>query len=139
MRGTVLSEEELEVGSNGADGPVLAMASVSEIEEGTASFTVPDASPGYYVVTAVQDDAKGNDMIARAAFRSSAPPASCLPAPLRPSAAPIPTAPVSPSMVGLAFALGISGPGLAGTGGMVMAGHARRRKVAVVASSAERH
>src|SRR3954447_26618335 len=57
---------------NGTEGPVLATAVPDRAGTINATFTVPDGPPGYYVVLAVQRDAKGVDQRgtpSRAAFR----------------------------------------------------------------------
>jgi hypothetical protein len=46
---------------NAVDGPVLAEAIPDRVGNISATFTVPDAAPDYYVVIAVLRDARGND------------------------------------------------------------------------------
>lgn len=57
---------------NGADGPELATATPDSAGNISATFAIPQGSPGYYVVVATQRDAKGVDKYgtpARASFQ----------------------------------------------------------------------
>lgn len=139
VSGVVLSDNDVVVRWGGAEGPVLARATAADFKRDGFNFSVPDVAPGYYVVTSVQDDAYGNEMIARAAFQVVGPGGQVAPA--QPSAfgAPLQNDPASTGLtLALVFGAGLAGLGLLGAGGMVVAGHARRRKVAVVASATER-
>ena len=132
VSGVVLSKSEVVVRWNGADGPVLARATAADFERGAMNFTVPDVAPGYYVVTMVQDDAQGNDMVARAAFQVVGPAGEVTPATPAAFGAPAPADPASGAPLVLAFGLGLAGLGLLGAGTMVVVGRARRRQVAAV-------
>ncbi len=129
----LVPDSEVAVRWNSVDGPVLArtMPVNGEI---SASFVVPDGSPGYYAVVATQSDANGNPLVARAAFQMVD--ASGQGVPSQPAAFEAPTrAPNSSGApVALALVLGFAGVALLGAGGMAVAGHARRRQVAEVAS-----
>lgn len=140
VSGSLLSPNDVVVRWNGADGPVLTRATAADFERGALNFTVPDAAaPGYYTVTAVQSDAHGNDIVARAAFQVVGPAGQVVPAQPAAFAAPVSNDPASSGVtLALVFGAGLAGLGLLGAGGIVVAGHARRRKVAPVASAVER-
>lgn len=139
VSGSLLSPNDVVVRWNGADGPVLARATAADFERGALNFSVPDVAPGYYTVTAVQKDGVGNDMIARAAFQVVGPAGQVAPAQPAAFSAPAGNDPASTGVtLALAFGAGLVGLGLLGAGGTVVVGHARRRKVASVVSTAEK-
>src|SRR5919199_198525 len=61
---------------NGVDGAVLGQVTPDKAGNVSATFTVPDGQPGYYVIVATQKDAKGVDAYgppARASYQTLAP------------------------------------------------------------------
>lgn len=137
VSGVVLSDNDVVVRWNGADGPVLARATAADFRSGAFNFSVPDVAPGYYVVTSVQDDAHGNEMIARAAFQVVGPGGQVVPGQPAAFGAPVHNDPASTGLtLALGFGAGLAGLGLLGAGGMAAAGNARRRRQTAVVTSA---
>lgn len=131
VNGTVLSANEVILRWNDSDGPVLGRV-LPEGGKFSASFTVPEAAPGYYVVVAAQHDAMGNETVARAAFQLVGPAGEI--APTRAFAeTPAFEEPASGAPVAVALLLGVAGLSLSGAGGLIAVRQARRRQVAVAA------
>lgn len=115
---------------NGVDGPVLATVQPDKAGNISATFTVPDGQPGYYVLVATQRDAKGVDAYgtpARAAYQilgangqSVVQPASA------PATAPVSSEGSSAGLIALTVALGVLGLALFGAGFAAFVRQARR-------------
>ncbi|HTJ74106.1 MAG TPA: hypothetical protein VL337_01970 [Acidimicrobiales bacterium] len=106
---------------NGVDGAVLAQAVPDSAGNISATFTVPDGLPGYYVLVATQRDAKGVDTYgtpARASYQILGPNGQSVVKPaIAPDAgAPVPAGSSSTGIVALTAALGLIGLGLFGAG-----------------------
>ncbi|MDP9386746.1 MAG: hypothetical protein M3Q48_02170 [Actinomycetota bacterium] len=121
---------------NGVDGPELARTAPDGAGNISTTFTVPQSSPGYYVIVASQRDEKGDKYgtPARASFQILGPggqaaiqqPATQLPATLA-------AEPSSSGMVALTIGLGILGLALFAAGFTAFARQARRRDVPATA------
>lgn len=118
---------------NGADGPVLAQATPDAAGNISATFTVPEGQPGYYVLVASQKTDEGVDAYgtpARASFQIFGPNGqSVVQAP--PSQAPAVSNPDSSGMIALTIGLGALGLALFGAGFTAFVRQARRRDVPV--------
>lgn len=122
---------------NGATGPEMARAEPDSAGNFSATFAIPQGSPGYYVVVAAQRDAKGVDKYgtpARASFQilgtggeaSPQQTASQTPASLA-------AEPSSSGMIALTVGLGALGLILFGAGFTAFVRQARTREVPVAA------
>ncbi len=116
---------------NGVDGDVLAQVTPDQSGNVSASFTVPPAEPGQYVIVATQRDAEGKDEFgtpARAAFEVVGP--SGRPAP---AVTDTPASTASDSSgagaVALMAGLGVVGVGLFALGSTAFVRELRRRDV----------
>lgn len=120
---------------NGAEGPVLGQATPDNAGNISATITVPQAAPGYYVLVARQLNDKGQDSYgtpARAAFQILGPNGqSVVSQPSAESAAPLASEPISTGMIALTALLGVLGLGLFGAGMGAFVRQARRREVPV--------
>lgn len=117
---------------NGVAGPVLATAIPDATGNISAAVTVPQASPGYYVVVATQQingvDAYGTP--ARAAFQVLSPGQHAAVTPNAGQSAGVSTSsPSSTGVIALTVALGVAGLALFGAGAGAYARQARRRSV----------
>ncbi len=105
---------------NGVDGMVLAEATPDRAGNISATFTVPDGMPGYYVIVATQKDAKGIDTYgtpARASYQILGPNGqSVVAGPAASTAAVLPAEPSSTGIIALTVALGLLGLGLFAAG-----------------------
>jgi hypothetical protein len=105
---------------NGVDGKVLAEATPDKAGNISATFTVPEGAPGYYVLVATQKDAKGVDAYgtpARASYQILGPNGqSVVTPPASGIAASVPSAPSSAGIIALTVALGVLGLALFGAG-----------------------
>ena len=105
---------------NGVDGTVLAETIPDRAGNISATFTVPEGAPGYYVLVATQKDARGVDTYgtpARASYQilgangqSVVTPAAAA------SAAPLPSEPSSSGIIALTVGLGVLGLALFAAG-----------------------
>lgn len=68
ITGSARVEHEIVFRWNADDGPILARATPAGSKV-TATFRVPDAEPGWYLVTAVQPGNFNNTLLARTAFQ----------------------------------------------------------------------
>lgn len=118
---------------NGASGPALATVTPDSAGNISATVTVPQAAPGYYVIVATQKDAKGNDQYgtpARAAFQILGATGSAAPQTTgAEGVAPLASEPISTGMIALTALLGVLGLGLFGAGMGAFVRQARRREV----------
>ena len=105
---------------NGVDGVVLAETVPDRAGNISATFTVPEGAPGYYVLVATQKDARGVDTYgtpARASYQILGPNGqSVVAAPAASTAAVLPSEPSSTGIIALTVALGLLGLGLFGAG-----------------------
>ncbi|HEX2048884.1 MAG TPA: hypothetical protein VHF27_14055 [Acidimicrobiales bacterium] len=105
---------------NGVDGMVLAEAVPDRAGNISATFTVPEGAPGYYVLVATQRDARGIDTYgtpARASYQILGPNGQSVVAPpVNAAAAELPAEPSSTGIIALTVALGVFGLGLFAAG-----------------------
>jgi hypothetical protein len=117
---------------NGAAGPVLATVNPDATGNITATITIPDAQPGYYVLVATQQtngqDAYGTP--ARAAYQILAPGQRAAVTPNAVQGGTVAPATSSTGVLALTIALGVVGLALFGAGVGAFARQARRREVA---------
>ena len=122
---------------NGANGPVLAQVLPDKAGNISATFTVPEGQPGYYVIVASQRNAQGVDEYgtpARASFQILGPGGRSV---VQPTAAQSPGAvtsePSSSGIIALTVGLGALGLALFGAGFVAFVRQARRREVPATA------
>jgi hypothetical protein len=100
---------------NGVDGMVLAETTPDRAGNISATFTVPEGAPGYYVLVATQRDARGVDTYgtpARASYQILGPNGQSVVAP--PAAATAAAVPGEPGSTGIiALTVGLGALGLA--------------------------
>ncbi|MDQ6616878.1 MAG: hypothetical protein M3083_19555 [Actinomycetota bacterium] len=116
---------------NGATGPVLATVTPDATGNISATVTIPDAQPGYYVLVATQQD-KGQDAYgtpARAAFQILAPGQHPAVAPNAVQGGTVAPSTSSSGVLALTVGLGVLGLALFGAGVGAFARQARRREV----------
>ncbi|HEX3541864.1 MAG TPA: hypothetical protein VHT75_15630 [Acidimicrobiales bacterium] len=117
---------------NGATGPILATVAPDATGNISASVTIPDAQPGYYVLVATQQvngtDAYGTP--ARAAFQILAPGQRAAVTPNAVQGGTVAPATSSTGVIALTITLGVLGLALFGAGVGAFARQARRREVA---------
>ncbi len=105
---------------NGVDGMVLAEATPDRAGNISATFTVPDGMPGYYVLVATQKDARGIDTYgtpARASYQILGPNGQSVVTPAASAAAAsVPSEPGSTGIIALTVGLGVLGLALFATG-----------------------
>ena len=105
---------------NGVNGAVLAETVPDKAGNISATFTVPEGAPGYYVLVATQKDARGVDTYgtpARASYQILGPNGQSVVAPPAASAAAaVPSEPSSTGIIALTVGLGVLGLGLFGAG-----------------------
>ena len=105
---------------NGVDGMVLAEATPDRAGNISATFTVPEGMPGYYVLVATQKDARGIDTYgtpARASYQILGPNGQSVVTPsASAAAATLPSEPSSTGIIALTAALGLVGLGLFAAG-----------------------
>ena len=105
---------------NGVNGTVLAETVPDRAGNISATFTVPEGAPGYYVLVATQKDARGVDTYgtpARASYQIlGANGQSVVTPPAAASAAAVPSEPSSTGIIALTVALGLVGLGLFAAG-----------------------
>lgn len=103
---------------NGADGPILAETTPDDAGNISATFSVPEGQPGYYVLVASQVDAEGVDAYgtpARASFQILGPNGESTVQPAGTQAA-TPAEPSSSGIIALTVGLGVLGLALFGAG-----------------------
>ena len=105
---------------NGVDGKVLAEAVPDKAGNISATFTVPEGAPGYYVLVATQKDASGVDTYgtpARASYQILGPNGQSVVAPPAPATATsLPAEHTSTGIIALTVGLGLLGIGLFAAG-----------------------
>jgi hypothetical protein len=118
---------------NGVDGAVLAQTQPDKAGNISATFTVPDGQPGYYVLVATQRDARGADTYgtpARASYQILGPNGQSV---VQPSASPagaVGSESSSSGIIALTVALGALGLALFGAGFIAFIRQARRAPAA---------
>ncbi|MDQ3896757.1 MAG: hypothetical protein M3326_05815 [Actinomycetota bacterium] len=124
---------------NGVNGTVLAEAVPDKAGNISATFTVPEGAPGYYVLVATQKDAKGVDAYgtpARASYQILGPNGrSLVPPPASATAAAVPAEPSSTGIVALTVGLGALGLALFGAGFVAFVRQTRATAAAAAAPS----
>ncbi|HEV2760479.1 MAG TPA: hypothetical protein VGV86_13020 [Acidimicrobiales bacterium] len=105
---------------NGVDGMVLAEATPDRAGNISATFTVPEGMPGYYVLVATQRNAQGVDTYgtpARASYQILGANGQSVVTPATSAAAAsVPSEPSSTGIIALTVGLGVLGLALFGTG-----------------------
>jgi len=118
---------------NGADGPVLAETTPDAAGNVSATFSVPEGQPGYYVIVASQKDAEGVDAYgtpARASFQILGPNGESVVQQPGTQAA-VPAEPSSSGIIALTVGLGALGLALFGAGFTAFVRQARRSEAPV--------
>ncbi|MDQ3354777.1 MAG: hypothetical protein M3507_09945 [Actinomycetota bacterium] len=119
---------------NGADGPVLAETTPDAAGNISATFSVPEGQPGYYVLVASQKDAEGVDAYgtpARASFQILGPNGQSVVQNPGSQAAPVTADPSSSGIIALTVGLGALGLALFGAGFTAFVRQAKSREVPV--------
>ena len=123
---------------NGADGRELATVVPDKAGNISATFTVPEGQPGYYVIVATQKNAQGVDAYgtpARASFQILGANGQSVVTPAVSSAgSTVASSPSSSGIIALTVGLGALGLALFGAGFVAFVRQARRRDVPVTAS-----
>ena len=123
---------------NGAEGAELARVQPDKAGNISATFTVPEGQPGYYVIVGTQKDAKGVDSYgtpARASFQILGANGQSVVTPAGSSAAStVGSSPSSSGIIALTIGLGALGLALFGAGFVAFVRQARRRDVPATAS-----
>ncbi len=104
---------------NGADGGVLAEVTPDSAGNISASFTVPEGQPGYYVIVATQKNAEGVDQYgtpARASYQILGPNGESVVQPAGSQTSAVATEPSSTGMIALTIGLGVLGLALFAAG-----------------------
>ncbi len=105
---------------NGVNGTVLAETTPDRAGNISATFTVPEGAPGYYILVATQKDARGVDTYgtpARASYQILGPNGqSVVAAPAASTAAAVPAEPSSMGIIALTVGLGALGLALFAAG-----------------------
>lgn len=133
VTGTALSSSEVVVRWNGEDGPVLTRTTPADLKRGNVKFNVPDAAPGYYLVTAVQTEPSGDKLLARATFQVVGAGGQTRSPWDVPQGAPVSQEGPGAGLV-MGLALGFAGLSAVGGAGLVLT-RGRRRPVAATAAS----
>ena len=105
---------------NGVNGQLLAETVPDRAGNISATFTVPEGAPGYYVLVATQKDARGVDTYgtpARASYQILGPNGQSVVTPAASAAAaPVPAEPSSSGIIAMTVGLGVLGLALFGAG-----------------------
>ena len=118
---------------NGVDGATLAQVQPDKAGNISATFTVPDGQPGYYVIVATQRDAKGADVYgtpARASYQILGPNGQSVVQPVSSPAGTVGTESSSSGIIALTVGLGALGLALFGAGFIAFVRQARRAPAA---------
>ncbi len=118
---------------NGVDGAVLAETKPDKAGNISATFTVPEGQPGYYVIVATQRDARGVDAYgtpARASYQILGPNGQSVVQPVGSSAGVVGTETSSSGIIALTVGLGALGLALFGAGFIAFVRQARRAPAA---------
>lgn len=121
---------------NGVDGAELATVTPDSAGNISATFTVPEGQPGYYVIIATQRNEDGVDEYgtpARAAFEILGPSGEPISQPAAPAPAGVSAEPGSTGMIALTALLGVLGLALFGAGFTAFVRQVRRRDVPATA------
>ena len=123
---------------NGTTGAELARVVPDKAGNISATFNIPEGQPGYYVIVATQQDAKGVDAYgtpARASFQILGANGQSVVTPAVSSAgSTVASSPSSSGIIALTVGLGALGLALFGAGFVAFVRQARRRDVPVTAS-----
>ena len=123
---------------NGVDGATLAEVKPDRAGNISATFSVPEGQPGYYVIVATQKNAQGVDAYgtpARASFQILGANGQSVVTPAVSSAgSTVASSPSSSGIIALTVGLGALGLALFGAGFVAFVRQARRRDVPVTAS-----
>ncbi|MDQ4097724.1 MAG: hypothetical protein M3144_07645 [Actinomycetota bacterium] len=114
---------------NGVDGATLAQVQPDKAGNISATFTVPDGQPGYYIIVATQRDARGNDVYgtpARASYQILGPNGQSVVQPVGTPAGTVGTEGSSTGIIALTVGLGALGLALFGAGFIAFIRQARR-------------
>ena len=118
---------------NGVDGATLAEVKPDRAGNISATFTVPEGQPGYYVIVATQRDAKGVDQYgtpARASYQILGPNGQSVVQPVGNPAGTVGTETSSSGIIALTVGLGVLGLALFGAGFTAFVRQARRAPAA---------
>jgi hypothetical protein len=118
---------------NGVDGATLAQVTPDKAGNVSATFSVPEGQPGYYVIVATQKDAKGVDAYgtpARASYQILGPNGQSVVQPVGSSAGTVGTETSSSGIIALTVGLGVLGLALFGAGFTAFVRQARRAPAA---------
>ncbi|MCA1673289.1 MAG: hypothetical protein LC799_14185 [Actinobacteria bacterium] len=118
---------------NGVDGATLAEVRPDKAGNMSATFTVPEGQPGYYVIVATQKDAKGVDAYgtpARASYQILGPNGQSVVQPVGSSAGNVGAESSSSGIIALTVGLGALGLALFGAGFIAFVRQARRAPAA---------
>jgi hypothetical protein len=118
---------------NGVDGATLAETKPDKAGNISATFTVPEGQPGYYVIVATQKDAKGVDAYgtpARASYQILGPNGQSVVQPVGSTAGTVGTETSSSGIIALTVGLGALGLALFGAGFIAFVRQARRAPAA---------
>jgi hypothetical protein len=118
---------------NGVDGATLAQVQPDRAGNISATFTVPDGQPGYYVIVATQHNAQGADVYgtpARASYQILGPNGQSVVTPAATTAGALGSESSSSGIIALTVGLGALGLALFGAGFIAFVRQARRAPVA---------
>ena len=118
---------------NGVDGATLAQVQPDKAGNISATFTVPDGQPGYYVIVATQRNAQGVDAYgtpARASYQILGPNGQSVVTPVGSSAGAVTTESSSSGIIALTVGLGVLGLALFAAGFVAFVRQARRAPAA---------
>ena len=120
---------------NGVDGATLAQVQPDKAGNISATFTVPDGQPGYYVIVATQrDPSKNNADVygtpARASYQILGPNGQSVVQPVGSTAGSVGTESSSSGIIALTVGLGARGLALFGAGFIAFVRQARRAPAA---------
>jgi hypothetical protein len=118
---------------NGVEGATLAQVQPDKAGNISATFTVPDGQPGYYVIVAVQRNAQGQDVYgtpARASYQILGPNGQSVVTPAASTAGTVGTESSSSGIIALTVGLGALGLALFGAGFIAFVRQARRAPAA---------
>ncbi|MEW6153060.1 MAG: hypothetical protein AB1673_03585 [Actinomycetota bacterium] len=118
---------------NGVDGATLAQVQPDRAGNISATFTVPDGQPGYYVIVATQQNAQGADVYgtpARASYQILGPNGQSVVTPAATTAGALGSESSSSGIIALTVGLGALGLALFGAGFIAFVRQARRAPAA---------
>src|SRR5947208_5277063 len=119
---------------NGVDGATLAQVQPDKAGNVSATFTVPDGQPGYYVIAATQRNTTTNADVygtpARASYQILGPNGQSVVTPVGSSAGAVTTESSSSGIIALTVGLGVLGLALFGAGFIAFVRQARKAPAA---------